>query len=144
MDEGKHKKRELSEQQKKLIFYLFGEAEGDWLKAKRLAGYAETTSVREVMEPLREEVQDSLTSYLASLGPKAMIKYGNLLDDSNVPGASNRIKVIEGILNRLGVSEKKPGDDVQIKVPSGGIFILPAKEVQTFERVSDAAEDREE
>lgn len=137
------KKKELTDKQKALLSALFGEAEGNWRDAMRLAGYSDATSLSEAIDPIREEVISQSQSYLASLSPKAVRKMGKLLDDPNLPGAPNLMRVVESILNRVGISEKKAGDEVSLKVPSGGLFILPAKEVQEFQKVivDDAEED---
>jgi hypothetical protein len=135
MESDKSKKKELTEKQKLLLVALFGEAEGNWREAMRIAGYSDMTSISEAMEPVKEHVVEQCHSYLASLAPKAVRKMGSMLDDPNQPGAPNLMKVTESILNRVGLSEKKAGDEVNLKVPSGGLFILPAKEVQEFKRV---------
>jgi hypothetical protein len=136
MVDEKDKKREFSEKQKTLLAALFGEAEGNWRNAMRLAGYSDATSISEAMEPIKEEVINQANSYLASLAPKAVRKMDKMLDDPNTPGAPNLMRVVESILNRVGLSEKKTGDDINLKVPSGGLFILPAKEMQEYKRVT--------
>lgn len=133
-------KRELTDKQKALLAALFGEADGNWRNAMRLAGYSDATSVQEAMEPIKEEVLSNAQSYLASLTPKALSKYNKLLDDPNLPGAPNLTRVVESVLNRVGLSEKK-GDEASIRVPSGGLFILPAKEAQEFKRVNPTIEE---
>ena len=140
--ENKDKKKELTEKQRALLAALFGEAEGNYRDALRLAGYSDLTSVREAIEPLKEEIMAHANSYLISLVPKTVVKQGRMLDDPNQPGAPNLMRVIDSILNRVGMSEKN-SQEATIKVPSGGLFILPAKEVQEFKRVpnSDELED---
>lgn len=137
MADDKNKKKELTERQKALLVALFGEAQGDWRDAMRIAGYSDMTSVHEAMEPIKEHVVDTANSYLASLSPKAVMKMGSLLNDPNQAGAPTLKGVAESILNRVGLHEKKAGDEINLKVPSGGLFILPAKEVQEFKRVGD-------
>lgn len=130
-------KRELTEKQKRLIVALFGEAEGNWREAMRIAGYSDLTTISEALEPIKEEILSHGASYLASLTPKALTKFNTLLDNPNQPGAPVLKGTIESVLNRVGLHEKKTGDEVSLKVPSGGLFILPAKEVQEFKRVDD-------
>ena len=141
--DSKDKKKELTEKQRALLAALFGEAEGNYRDALRIAGYSESTSVKEAIEPLKEEILAHANSYLVSLTPKAVVRQGKLLDDPNTPGAPNLMRVIESILNRVGMSEKRAGDEVNLKVPSGGLFILPAKEVQEFRRVTVGSEDED-
>ena len=142
MEDNKSKKRELTDKQRALLSALFGEAEGNYRNALRLAGYSDLTTVSEAIEPIKEEILSHANSFLVSLAPKAVIKQGKMLDDPNQPGAPNLMRVIESILNRIGMSEKRAGDELNLKVPSGGLFILPAKEVQEFKRVElEDAED---
>ena len=130
-------KRELTDKQRALLAALFGEAEGNYRNALRLAGYSDATTVSEAIEPIKEEILSHANSFLVSLAPKAVIKQGKMLDDPNQPGAPNLMRVIESILNRIGMSEKRAGDEISMKVPSGGLFILPAKEVQEFRRIEN-------
>lgn len=60
----------MTEKQAKFLEVLFEEAEGDLLKAKRLAGYSENTSVREVVKNLEDEILDLSKKYLATRAPK--------------------------------------------------------------------------
>jgi hypothetical protein len=144
MADDKNKKKELTEKQKLLLAALFGEAEGNYREALRIAGYSENTSVKEAIEPLREEIMTHANSYLISLVPKTVFKQGKMLDDPNLPGAPNLMRVIDSILNRVGMTEKRAGDEVNVRVPSGGLFILPAKEVQEFRRVDNETDDETE
>ena len=141
MDSNKDKKKELTEKQRALLAALFGEAEGNYRNALRLAGYSDATTVSEAIGPIKQDILDHASSYLVSLTPKAVMKQGKMLDDPNQPGAPNLMRVIESILNRVGMSEKRAGDEINLKVPSGGLFILPAKEVQEFKRVQVDEED---
>lgn len=139
--------RQLTELQQKFLAALFGEAQGNFAEAKRLAGYSDYTTVAEVIEPLKDELIRHTKNFLVAHGPKASIKIAGALDEK-VPNA-NVLKAADMILNRMGVLEQKSGDvvvDVS-NLPKGGIFILPAKEAQVFTRVEadkQEAEDSED
>ena len=46
--------RELTERQQKFLAVLFDEAGGDVVSAKKLAGYAETSSTTEIVKSMKE------------------------------------------------------------------------------------------
>jgi len=129
-------KEQLSEKQQIFLATLFGVAEGNFREAMRLAGYSESTTVKEVITPLREAILDHAQSFLSAHTPKAIIKLISMLDNPNQPGAGNLLKTISMITDRVGLVEKSP--DLNISVPSGGIFILPAKEAQEYVKFDQA------
>lgn len=135
------KDKNLTDLQKKFLAALFGEALGNFAEAKRLAGYSEYTTTAEVIAPLKEEILKHAQDYLVAHVPKAMMKMTGALDERQ-PNA-NVLKAVDMILNRAGMVEKKAGEAVELNVPKGGIFILPAKEVQVFEKLVKT-EDQED
>lgn len=133
------KERILTELQVKFLDFLFSpESQGDYRTAMRLAGYADTVSVREVSKSLREEILEASKNYILMNAPKASFKMSNLLDDPNQAGAANTIKVAQQILDRAGA--KAPEEGNTLSVPSGGLFIMPAKQVSVV-RNSDELEE---
>jgi len=132
----KEKEKTYTEMQSKFLVVLFGEAKGNLLAAKRLAGYAEATTVAEVISPLKEEILKQTTAYFAAHMPKAAMKIVSQLDQE-APNA-NVFKAADSILNRAGVTEKKDtGNDITLSMSGakGGFFILPAKDVQVYEKI---------
>ncbi len=129
-------KEQLTEKQHHFLHALFGEAAGNFREAMRIAGYSDATTVREVIEPLRQEILSHAQSFLSAHSPKAVMKLVSMLDNPNQPGASNLLKTIQMIVDRVGLTEKR--EEVSLTVPSGGIFILPAKEAQEFVRYDNA------
>lgn len=129
---------ELTIKQQTFLAALFGESQGNFREAMRLAGYSDQTTVKEVITPLRQEILDHAQSFLSAHTPKALIKLVSMLDNPNQPGASNLLKTIQMITDRVGLVEKGP--DINLSVPTGGIFILPAKEVQEYQRYASAKE----
>src|SRR5687768_465471 len=123
--------KELTTLQQNFLDALFGEAKGNPNKAKQLAGYADSVRAGEIVKALRDEIVEMSKDILVLNGPKAAISLVGLLDEPNAQGAINTIKVAESILNRIGATA--PKEDVNLKVPAGGIFIMPAKEVPQIE-----------
>lgn len=122
------KERQLTDNQKAFLDALFGEAEGDPNLAKKLAGYADSVKVSEITRSLKQELAELASDKLSIYATKASIQLTKLMDNPNEAGALIKIKVIQDILNRTGVQSKS--DSVDLKVPAGGLFIMPAKEAK--------------
>jgi hypothetical protein len=135
------KERMLTPMQEAFLDALLGEARGNYRTAMRIAGYADTVSTREVMKALREEIVEASKNYLALNAPKAAMKMLDLLDDPSAAGASNTIKVAQQVLDRAGA--KAPEENSGLKIPSGGLFILPAKNIQTIDAYVEKEDDDE-
>jgi hypothetical protein len=119
------KERELTEQQKIFLDQLFGDADGNFRVAMRAAGYSDNTTRAEIIKTLGEEIVSMANGALALQAPKAVRKFEYVLDNPNAPGNPNLLKAAAEILNRVGV--QKAAGSVDLKVPSGGLVILPAK-----------------
>lgn len=123
------KKKQLTELQMSFLEHLFGDAQGDATKAKRMAGYDETTKTMTVVKSVAEEIAEYSKLYLATHSPRAVAQLVRGLDEDGLDASSlTRLKFIQEILNRSGITTPQSGD-VNLRVPSGGIIILPAKEV---------------
>jgi hypothetical protein len=122
------KTRELTQQQKDFIDHLLGEAKGDYKKALVLAGYSENTRASDLIKSLRQEIIDASLNHLALNAPKAAHELTDVMANPTKSGAVTVMKTATEILNRVGVSATKT-DGVDLKVPAGGLFIMPAKEV---------------
>lgn len=133
------KKKTYTEQQLAFLEHLYGEAKGDFKVALALAGYSPNTRVSDVVKSLREEIVQAALDYLSLSAPKAAFKMVDLMDRPVQDGATNILKAAQEVLNRAGVNTK---EDVSVKVPSGGIFIMPAKQVPNFVETSE--EDNQE
>lgn len=129
------KKKNYTELQQKFLDALLETP--DIREAMRIAGYSDSVKVSEVVNALREEIIEQAQKVLVKSAGKAAHKITSILDDGNVAGAGNSIKAAQEILNRVGVVTKS--DDVRFKVPSGGLVILPAKDV-----VKPETEDEDE
>jgi hypothetical protein len=120
-------KKELSELQIKFLEALFGEAKGDLNEARRLAGYADTTKITDIVKGIKEEIIEQANMTLAVNSPKAAIELVGLMIDPSQASAVTKLKAVQEILNRVGVTDKTKSGDVNLEVPKGGLFIMPAK-----------------
>ena len=93
--------KELTEKQNAFLNALFGDALGDYRMAMDIAGYAPSTTVRDVTSGLQEEILQGSRENLAANAPKAAID----------------------VLDRVGVVKQ---ERLEVNTPSG-LFILPAK-----------------
>ena len=127
---GAPKERELTERQKSFLDNLIHTG-GDPKKAAELAGYAEG-SYTQVVKALKEEIIELASHILAQSAPKAAIKLVDVMDSEEpIPQASVRLQAAQTILDRIGLG-KTERMNVDHKV-SGGIFILPEKNVNIFD-----------
>ena len=118
-------KKELTEKQQVFLEALTGEARGNVRSAMRMAGYSDTTKIHEVVGPLREEIVERASMMLAMNAPLATISMIDVLHDPAAMGARNAVAAAREILDRSGLVKK---EQVEIKGPEGGIFILPPKQ----------------
>ena len=103
---------------------LFDEAQGDVVQAKKLAGYADGSSTKAIIEGLKDEIFEATKTYMARLGPKAAVAYGSALVDPTQLGIKEKMVAAGQILDRAGVVKT---EKVAVEA-SGGLFILPPKE----------------
>ena len=127
---GAPKERELTERQKSFLDNLIHTG-GDPKKAAELAGYAEG-SYTQVVKALKEEIIELASHILAQSAPKAAIKLVDVMDSEEpIPQASVRLQAAQTILDRIGRG-KTERVNLDHKM-SGGIFILPEKNVNVFD-----------
>ena len=127
---GAPKERELTERQKSFLDNLIHTG-GDPKKAAELAGYAEG-SYTSVVKSLKKEIIELASHILAQSAPKAAIKLVDVMDSEEpIPQASVRLQAAQTILDRIGLG-KTERVNIDHKM-SGGIFILPEKNVNVFD-----------
>lgn len=122
------KQRVLTENQQAFLDHLFGDAKGDPDKAKQLAGYAESVRVSEITKSLKNEIVETAMDIMALNAPRAAVNLVDIMQNPNQAGALTKMKAIQELLNRSGALTKS--EDVTLKVPQGGLFIMPAKEIK--------------
>ena len=122
----KPRKTELSDQQKKFLTVLFGEANGNAKQAAEIAGYSESY-YPDLVKNLKEEIINRAEEILAAHSPKAALGMIHALDeDGSTPGVNIRMEAAKQILDRIGIVKK---DQLDVNMKSlNGIFVLPAKD----------------
>lgn len=132
------KKRELSELQRAFLAHLVGDAKGDFLVAKRLAGYAESTPTIEIVRSLRDEIIDAAKDVLVVNVGKAAHAIADQVSNPEKAGASISARAALEVLDRVGVV--KSTGDISLKIPEGGLVILPAKQVSPYDVKSESTD----
>ena len=126
--------KQLTEKQNAFLEALVGEARGDIRSAMRSAGYSDSTKVHEVVNPLRDEIVERASMMLAMNAPRATFSMIDVLHDPAAMGARNAVAAAREILDRSGLVKK---EQVEIKGPEGGIFILPPKQAEPVDNEQD-------
>tara|TARA_B110000908_G_scaffold106399_1_gene125243 strand:+ start:4397 stop:4762 length:366 start_codon:yes stop_codon:yes gene_type:complete len=116
-------KRELTEKQELFLAVLFEAAEGDPLKAKKLAGYSDNVPTSSVTSSLVDEISDLTRKFIAQSSTKAAYAMFKVLGDQDMLGAKERMLAAKDIMDRAGFV-KTEKVEVSTKEP---VFILPAK-----------------
>lgn len=98
---------------------------GNLREAMNRAGYSEKTSIKEVVEPLKDQIVELSQSVLAMNAAKATIGMLEVIDSPQQVGAANKLKAAESVLDRVGVIKK---DGTNMNLPQGAIVFLPPKE----------------
>lgn len=114
--------RQLTDNQKLFLEYLFGEAKGDASTAKNLAGYSPNYPTSAVIESVKEEILEHTRLYLARNGAKAAMKIVGVMDNPVALGTKEVLVAAKDILDRIGVVKTE-----KVDITSNGIFILPSK-----------------
>jgi len=115
--------RQLNERQQKFLDVLFDEAGGDVVAAKKLAGYAETTSTTEIVRGLKEEILEATQMYMARNAPKAALAMTGALYDPTELGIRDKMSAAKELLDRTGLIKT---EKVQVEA-SGGVMLMPPK-----------------
>lgn len=116
--------KELTEQHKKFLDVLFGEAKGSINQAKLLAGFSEGYSSRMITNYLKEEIIEATQLYIAMAAPKAAVAMIAAIDDPTELGLKEKMSAAKDLLDRAGLVKT---EKVQVE-STGGIMMLPAKE----------------
>ena len=115
--------RELTERQQKFLAVLFDEAGGDVVAAKKLAGYAETSSTTEIVKSMKDEILEATQLFMSRNAPKAaMAMVGGLFDPTEL-GIKDKLSAAKELLDRTGIVKT---DKVQVEA-KGGVMLMPPK-----------------
>ena len=115
--------RELTEKQQAFLNVLFEEAGGDMIVAKKMAGYADTSSTSEIVKGLKEEILEATQMYMARNAPKAAMAMTGALYDPTELGIRDKMVAAKELLDRTGLIKT---EKVQVEA-AGGVMLMPAK-----------------
>lgn len=116
-------KRKLTEKQQKFLDVLFEEAGGNFVRAKELAGYADSVSSTTVVNSMKDEVLEQTHMYLARSAPQAAVAMVGAIVDPTQLGIKERMYAAKEVMDRVGVVKT---EKMQVEA-SGGVMLLPPK-----------------
>jgi len=115
--------RNLTEKQQKFLDVLFEEAQGNPVKALKIAGYANGISSTSILNSLQNEVAELTKKFLATRGPQAAWSMMEILDSPTDLGNKEKMAAAKDLLDRAGFVKT---EKVEVKAESP-LFILPPK-----------------
>ena len=116
--------KKLTEKQEKFLKVLFDVAGGDVVKAKQLAGYADTSSTSDIIKGIKDEVLEATQLYMARNAPKAAMAMVNGVDDPTQLGIRDKMAAAKDLLDRSGLAKT---EKMQVE-SSGGVMLMPPKQ----------------
>tara|TARA_R110000796_G_scaffold13733_1_gene44229 strand:+ start:4169 stop:4537 length:369 start_codon:yes stop_codon:yes gene_type:complete len=117
-------KRELTEMQQRFLDVLFEEAEGDPIKAKKLAGYSDNVGTTSITSALTNEIAELTRKFIAQSSTKAAYAMFSVLGkDADMLGVKERISAAKDIMDRAGFVKTEKVEVTAVEP----LFILPAK-----------------
>lgn len=120
-------RKQLTQQQAKFLEVLFNEAGGDPVKARKLAGYSDNSSTKEIMDSIKEDVIEATQLYIATNAPRAAMAVVSGIIDPTELGIKEKLNAAKDLLDRAGVVKT---EKMQIEA-SNGVMILPPKNTDT-------------
>ena len=131
--------QDLAPKETLFLEYLFNDAEcmGNTKLAAQAAGYGITDHSR-LVRKMKDEILTRTQEALIASAPVAVAKLIDGMDeDGSVPKAAERLKAVESVLDRIGVSKKQ--EMVIGTVENTPLFFIPAKQeqIQTKESNDD-------
>lgn len=115
--------KKLTDMQQKFLDVLFTEAKGDFVLAKKLAGYSETTATSDIVSALKEEITGKTEEFIGISSAKAAYTMHDILVNPTELGNKERMTAAKDLLDRAGY---KPKEKVEVSAQNP-LFILPAK-----------------
>jgi hypothetical protein len=117
--------RELTVKQRVFLDVLFEQANGDMVQAKKIAGYADSSSTSEIIKGLKEEILEATQMYMARNAPKAAMAMTGALYDPTELGIRDKMSAAKELLDRVGLVKT---EKMQVEA-SGGVMLMPPKAV---------------
>lgn len=121
---GKTMSRKLTEKQQKFLDVLFEEAQGDPVKAKKLAGYSDSVASSTITSSMVDEIAELTRKFIAQSSTKAAYTMFSVMNDPTELGVKEKMLAAKDVLDRAGFTKT---ERVEVKA-SEPLFILPAKE----------------
>jgi len=115
--------RQLTDKQQKLLSVLFDEAGGDLNTAKKIAGYAESSSVADIVKGLKDEILEATQLFMARNAPKAAMSMTGAMLDPTELGIKEKMVAAREILDRTGLVKT---EKMQVEA-AGGVMLMPPK-----------------
>ena len=115
--------RQLNERQQKFLEVLFDEAGGNMVTAKKLAGYADSSSTTAIVKGLKEEILEATQMYMARNAPKAAMAMTGALYDPTELGIRDKMSAAKALLDRVGLVKT---EKMQVEA-TGGVMLMPPK-----------------
>ena len=95
------------------------------MQAKKMAGYADTSSTSEIVKGLKEEILEATQMYMARNAPKAaMAMVGGLYDPTEL-GIRDKMAAAKELLDRTGLVKT---EKMHVEA-SGGVMLMPPKAI---------------
>lgn len=116
--------KNLTEKQQLFLAVLFEEARGDFVKAKKLAGYSDNYATSSIVQGLEEEIAELTKKFITRVGTRAAYSLYEVMADPTALGNKEKMAAAKDLLDRGGFKAK---DEVKIETETP-LFILPAKE----------------
>jgi len=93
------------------------------VQAKKLAGYADTSSTSEIVKGLKEEILEATQMYMARNAPKAAMAMVGGLHDPTELGIRDKMAAAKELLDRTGLVKT---EKMHVEA-SGGVMLMPPK-----------------
>lgn len=119
----------LTEKQSKFLEHLFSDEFVDNPRAAALAaGFSIHTDISQIMESVavKEEILRRADMTIVLNVPKSVKKILDVQDNPHKQGAKAQLEAAHSILDRAGMT-KKERLEVEVKTPSGLVFLPPKK-----------------
>ena len=117
--------RQLTEKQQKLLDVLFDEAAGNVTIAKKIAGYADTSSTADIVKGLKDEILEATQMWMARNAPRAAMSMTGALLEPTELGIKEKMMAAKEILDRVGLVKT---EKMQVEA-TGGVMLMPPKAV---------------
>ena len=82
--------------------FVFDEAGGNMVAAKKLAGYSDATTTTEIVKGLKEEILEATQMYIQQRTDVAMAMTGALYDPTEL-GIRDKMSAAKELLDRVGL-----------------------------------------